>query len=182
MNKTPVFGVVGWKNSGKTHLITRIISNFRRRGYRVSTVKHAHHAFDIDQEGRDSYRHRKAGAGEVLVASRHRWALMHEGDNQEPKLAELIAKLSPCDLILVEGFKQEAHDKLEVCRAEAQQQEPLAGRVPGVVALARELEPGAREGLPCFSPNDDEGITDWIEQHCGLQRPPSAPEGEPGIA
>lgn len=102
-----VFGIVGRKNSGKTHLVTRLLRLASQRGLRVSTIKHAHHSLDIDQPGKDSYLHREAGAHEVLVASAGRWALLHEHRGApEPPLAELLSKLAPCDLVLVEGFKR----------------------------------------------------------------------------
>jgi molybdopterin-guanine dinucleotide biosynthesis protein B len=110
-----VFGIVGRKNSGKTHLVTRLVRLAARRGLRVSTLKHAHHSFDIDRPGKDSHLHREAGAHEVLVASAERWALMHEHRGApEPSLVELLSRLAPCDLVLVEGFKREVSLRLEV--------------------------------------------------------------------
>ncbi|MBS0274692.1 MAG: molybdopterin-guanine dinucleotide biosynthesis protein B [Proteobacteria bacterium] len=112
-----IFGVTGWKNSGKTTLLEALVRHLTACGLRVSTVKHAHHAFDIDVPGKDSYRHRMAGAGEVIVASGQRWALMHElRGHATPALADLLSHLSPCDLVLVEGFKRDAHPKIEVVR------------------------------------------------------------------
>ncbi|MEM9581447.1 MAG: molybdopterin-guanine dinucleotide biosynthesis protein B, partial [Pseudomonadota bacterium] len=114
-----IYGVVGWKNAGKTGLMERLVSEISARGYSVSTVKHAHHAFDVDQPGRDSYRHRQAGAREVLLSSRNRFALMHElTDEDEPSLADLLTKLAPVDIVLVEGYKRDAHPKVEAHRAE----------------------------------------------------------------
>ncbi|HEX7931818.1 MAG TPA: molybdopterin-guanine dinucleotide biosynthesis protein B [Paraburkholderia sp.] len=112
-----VIGLAGWSGAGKTTLIARLIPELKRRGLGVSTLKHAHHAFDLDQPGKDSYLHREAGATEVLVASRLRWAIMHEqrgGD--EPALVDLLPRLSPVDVVLVEGFKTERHAKIEVYR------------------------------------------------------------------
>ena len=107
-----VIGVAGFKNAGKTTLVEKLVAELTRRGYRVSTVKHAHHSFDIDHEGRDSFRHRKAGASEVAVVSRHRWAIIHESrEEAEPTLQEILAKLGPCDLVIVEGYKRDTHDK-----------------------------------------------------------------------
>lgn len=115
-----VIGIVGWKNSGKTTLVEKLVQELTRRGLRVSTVKHAHHDFDIDHPGKDSYRHRMAGAQEVVVASAHRWALLHElRGAPEPSLADLLRKLEPCDLVLVEGFKYGPHRKIQVRRTEA---------------------------------------------------------------
>ena len=114
---TPVFGIGGWKNSGKTTLTERLVAEFTRRGLRLATVKHAHHDFDIDKEGTDSFRHRRAGAREVAIVSGRRWALMHELDGEtEPTLDAIVARLSPADLILVEGFKRGSHPKIEVRR------------------------------------------------------------------
>jgi molybdopterin-guanine dinucleotide biosynthesis protein B len=112
-----IFGLAGWSGSGKTTLMTALIPEFAARGLAVSTVKHAHHAFDIDQPGKDSWRHRQAGAREVMVASNRRWALMHElRDASEPSLDELLEKMTPLDLVLVEGFKRHPHPKIEVFR------------------------------------------------------------------
>lgn len=117
MTSHRVFGITGWKNSGKTTLVAALVAEFVRRGYRVSTVKHAHHAFDIDIPGKDSHQHREAGASEVLVASDTRWALMHELRGAPAvKLADLLKHISPCDLVLLEGFKREEHMKIEVSR------------------------------------------------------------------
>lgn len=114
-----IYGVIGWKNAGKTGLMERLVSEISARGFSVSTVKHAHHSFDVDHPGKDSYRHRAAGAREVLLASRNRFALMHElkGEN-EPSLGELLSKLAPVDLVLVEGYKRDKHPKIEAHRAE----------------------------------------------------------------
>ena len=114
-----VFGVVGWKNAGKTGLMERLVAEITSRGFTVSTVKHAHHSFDVDHEGKDSHRHRVAGAKEVLLASQHRFALMHElRAEKEPSLDDLLGKLSPVDLVLVEGYKRDKHLKVEAYRAE----------------------------------------------------------------
>src|SRR5215469_14338296 len=112
-----ILGLAGWSGSGKTTLMTALIPELVSRGISVSTVKHAHHSFDIDQPGKDSWRHRQAGAREVMVASAHRWALMHElRSAAEPSLEELLGRLSGADLVLVEGFKAHAHPKIEVYR------------------------------------------------------------------
>jgi molybdopterin-guanine dinucleotide biosynthesis adapter protein len=114
-----ILGIVGWSGSGKTTLIIKLIPELNRRGLRVATLKHAHHNFDVDKPGKDSYEHRKAGASEVIVSSALRWAQMHEvGDGKEATLAELLQRLSPCDIVLVEGFKTDRHPKLEVFRKE----------------------------------------------------------------
>ncbi len=110
-----IIGVAGFKNAGKTTLVERLVTELTGRGFRISTIKHAHHSFDIDHEGRDSFRHRAAGAAQVAVVSRHRWAVISElGDNPEPSLDEMLAKLDPCDLVIVEGYKRDGHDKIEV--------------------------------------------------------------------
>ena len=117
MSDTKVLGIVGWSGSGKTTLLTKLIPLLVSRGLRIATLKHAHHAFDVDQPGKDSYEHRKAGASEVIVSSARRWVQMHEvGDGAEATLAEHLQRLSPCDLVLVEGYKTERHPKLEVFR------------------------------------------------------------------
>jgi molybdopterin-guanine dinucleotide biosynthesis adapter protein len=113
-----VIGLAGWSGAGKTTLLTRVIPHFRAAGLRVSVIKHAHHKFDVDVPGKDSWRHRQAGAEEVLVSSDMRWALMHElRGAREPRLPELLAKLSRVDLVIVEGYKSEPHRKIEVYRA-----------------------------------------------------------------
>ena len=107
-----VYGVTGWKNAGKTGLMERLVAEITGRGFSVSTVKHAHHTFEVDHPGKDSHRHRVAGAREVLLASRNRVALMHElRDEEEPKLETLLARLSPVDLVLIEGYKRDAQDR-----------------------------------------------------------------------
>ena len=157
-----VFGVTGWKNSGKTTLLTRLVSEFTRRGIRVSTVKHAHHAFDIDTPGTDSFRHREAGAEEVVIVSANRWALMHElRDAAEPSMADAIARLSPCDLVLVEGYKREAHPKIEARRGEASRGDPLAPDDPSIVAVAAD-HPVETGSLPRFDLDDIAAIADFI--------------------
>src|ERR1700722_12761416 len=113
-----IIGLAGWSGSGKTTLITKVIPVLVRRGLKIATIKHAHHDFDIDRPGKDSWLHREAGANEVLVASGRRWALVHElREEPEPSLAELLAKLGSADLVIIEGFKRHIHPKLEVFRA-----------------------------------------------------------------
>ena len=130
-----VFGVVGWKNSGKTTLVERLVAELTRRGFAISTVKHAHHGFDIDREGADSFRHREAGAVEVAIVSGRRWALMHElRGEDEPDLEAILARLAPCDLVLVEGYKKEPHAKIETRRKGAKDTAPLAPGDPAIVA------------------------------------------------
>jgi len=165
---TPVFGVTGWKNSGKTTLVTRLVTEFTRRGYRVSTVKHAHHAFDIDKPETDSFRHREAGAVEVMIVSGHRWALMHElREEDEPPLQAALARLSPCDLILVEGYKREGHRKIEARRQGAARGDPLAPDDPSIRAVASD-HPTDAAGLPRFDLDDVAGIADFMAAEVGL--------------
>lgn len=166
----PVFGVVGWKNSGKTTLMSRLIHEFSVRGYKVGAVKHAHHAFDIDQPGRDSYKFREAGAREVAVVSAKRVAIMHElRDEEEPGLDEILTRLKGSELILVEGFKAHDHPKIEARRRDAAQSDPLAGSAPGIVAVASDHETGTG-GLPLFALDDISSIADFITRYTGLSR------------
>ncbi|MFV3075773.1 molybdopterin-guanine dinucleotide biosynthesis protein B [Niveispirillum fermenti] len=162
-----VFGLAGWSGSGKTVLMARLIPAIGARGLTVATVKHAHHAFDIDQPGKDSYVHRMAGAAEVLVASANRWALMHENRGApEPALAELLAKLSPVDLILVEGFKRDAHPKLEIHRP-ANGKPLLYPDDPRIVAVASDA-PLPDCPLPVLDLNDVEPLVDLILRVTGV--------------
>ena len=161
-----IFGVTGWKNSGKTTLAVALIKNLSERGYKISSVKHAHHKCDIDKEGTDSFRHREAGSGEVaLVAAGTRWAIMHEcKDEKEPLLSDVLARLEPCDLVLIEGYKTEPFPKLEVRRTESAKTDPIAPADHHITAVASD-EPeilGAPENLPLFSLDDIDGIADFI--------------------
>ncbi len=134
-----VIGLAGWSGAGKTTLLTRLIPHFNAQGLRVSVIKHAHHQFDVDMPGKDSWRHREAGAAEVLVASSNRWALMHElRGAAEPRLPELLDKLSAVDLVVVEGFKREPHRKIEVYRA-ANDKPLLFPDDPGIVGIATDI-------------------------------------------
>ncbi|MGB6119704.1 MAG: molybdopterin-guanine dinucleotide biosynthesis protein B [Mesorhizobium sp.] len=163
-----VFGVTGWKNSGKTTLVERLVTELTARGWRISTVKHAHHAFDIDKPGTDSFRHRAAGAGEVAIVSSGRWALMHElRAEKEPDMASIIARLAPCDLVLVEGYKREAHLKIEARRSAAKDSAPLAPGDPNIVAVAADHATDAG-GLPVFDLDDIAAIADFVERRSGL--------------
>jgi molybdopterin-guanine dinucleotide biosynthesis adapter protein len=161
MNLAKVLGIVGWSGAGKTTLITKLIPILARRGLRVATLKHAHHAFDVDQPGKDSYEHRKAGASEVIVSSSRRWVQMHEvGSGAEASLAELLGRLSPCDLVLIEGFKGERHPKLEVYR-QATDKGPLHPTDSRIVAIASDRGfPDAR--LPVVDLNDVESVADLV--------------------
>ncbi len=163
-----IFGITGWKNSGKTTLTERLVAELSRRGWRVSTVKHAHHDFDIDKEGTDSFRHRKAGASEVAIVSDQRWALIHElrGD-AEPSLDAILSQMSPCDLVLVEGYKRELHKKIEARRLDAKDRTPLSPGDPTIVAIAADHQV-SDESRPVFVLNDIAGIADFIERASGL--------------
>ena len=164
-----IFGVAGWSGSGKTTLLKRLIPEIVVRGVTVSTVKHAHHAFDIDLPGKDSYEHRAAGATEVMISSARRWAVVHElRDEAELALPEILSRLSPVDLVLVEGFKREGHDKIEVYRADVGKP-PLYAEDPHVVAVASNAPvPGL--ALPRLDLDDVAGIADFVLEHCGIAR------------
>lgn len=161
-----LYGVVGWKNAGKTGLMERLVTEICGRGLSVSTVKHAHHVFDVDQPGKDSHRHRQAGATEVLLASRKRFALMHElREEDEPTLEALLAKLSPVDLVLVEGYKRDAHPKIEAFRAETGN--PLiATEDPSIRAVASDAP--LTLDRPVFDLDDTVAIADFILAEVGL--------------
>lgn len=165
-----IYGVTGWKNCGKTGLMERLVAELTSRGYRVSTVKHAHHSFDVDQPGRDSYRHREAGAEEVLLISGNRWALMHElRGAEEPPLVDMLGKLSNVDLVLVEGYKREPHPKIEAHRAEAGQ--PLIAPGDQTIRALASDQPAAAHGdlgRPVFDLNDHSAIATFILQDLGL--------------
>ena len=165
-----VFGITGWKNSGKTTLTERLVTELTGRGWRISTVKHAHHDFDIDQPGTDSFRHRQAGATEVAIVSGRRWALMHElRGEDEPPLRAVLERLAPCDLVLVEGYKREAHSKIEARRLAAKDRTPLSSGDPSIVAIAAD-HAVAGEALPVFDLDDVGSIADFIERAAGLKR------------
>ena len=161
-----IFGVTGWKNAGKTGLMERLVSEITSRGLRVSTLKHAHHSFDVDHPGRDSYRHREAGASQVLLVSEHRWALMSEQrGSPEPALEELLQKLSPVDLVLIEGYKREPHPKIEAFRAVANN--PLiAEGDKTIVAIASDCPIDIDR--PVFDLDDTTQIANFILEEVGL--------------
>lgn len=165
-----VFGLAGWSGSGKTTLLVELVGRISALGYTVSTVKHAHHAFDVDTPGKDSHRHRLSGAQEVMVSSGNRWALMHElRGTPEPMLEDLIAHMTPVDLLLVEGFKTHAHDKLEVWRAT--NGKPLrAPDDPDIVAVASDTPDAVAPlvGVPVLDLNDIDALVGFIVDHCRL--------------
>ena len=163
MNRARVLGLVGWSGSGKTTLITKLIPLLSGRGLTVATLKHAHHAFDVDQPGKDSYEHRRAGACEVLVSSARRWVQMHEvGDAEEATLPELLARVSPCDLILVEGFKTARHAKLEVFR-QANGKPPLHPQDARILVVASD-QPFPEARIPVVDLNDIPAIADLVQR------------------
>jgi molybdopterin-guanine dinucleotide biosynthesis protein B len=160
-----VYGVIGWKNSGKTSLMERLVSEITGRGFSVSTVKHVHHTVDLDQPGKDTYRHRQAGAREVVLASADRLAIMVEHRGPEPELPAVLARMAPVDLILVEGYKRDAHPKVEVWREETghpliQPGDPLVRAVATDAALALPV--------PVLDLNDTRAVADFILREVGL--------------
>jgi molybdopterin-guanine dinucleotide biosynthesis adapter protein len=164
-----IFGLAGWSGSGKTTLLVRLIPELTRLGLRVSTLKHAHHNFDVDQPGKDSYEHRSAGATEVMVSSANRFALMHElRGAPEPSVEELIAHMTPVDLLMIEGFKAHAHDKLEVHRL-AVGKPLLCTGDKRIVAIASDTKLDGVT-LKQLDLNDVAAVADFIVRHCGLAR------------
>ncbi len=161
------FGIMGWRNSGKTTLMVTLLPELIKRGFLVSTIKHTHHKFEIDKPGKDSHQHRLAGAKEVLIASAGRWALIHEqSNNPEEDMEVLIARMTPVDLLLIEGYKSHHHAKLEVHR-------PATGKPlmclddASIVAVASD-EILANIPVPLFDLNDTVAIADFIVGHCDL--------------
>lgn len=165
-----IFGITGWKNAGKTTLTECVVRELTKRGYKISTIKHAHHSFDIDKEGTDSYRHREAGAGEVAIVSFNRWALMHElRDTTEPSLDEIVSRMAPCDLIIVEGYKSDKHPKIEVRRKDSPTQLPLNAEEYSIAAIATD-EALKGQTVPVLDLNNISAISDFIENYCDLRK------------
>lgn len=161
-----IYGVTGWKNAGKTGLMERLVTEITGRGFTLSTVKHAHHVFDVDHPGKDSHRHRMAGAHEVLLASRKRLALMTElRGAPEPTLAELLSRLAPVDLVLIEGYKRDSHPKIEAFRAETGNA-LIAPGDPTIRAIAADT--ALQSDRPLFDLNDTRAIADFILAEVGL--------------
>ena len=164
----PIFGIVGWKNSGKTTLAVRLVEAFTARGYRVATVKHAHHALRFDDEATDSARHRRAGAAQVAVVSQKRWALISEGD--EPDFADILARLDPCDLIVVEGYKSQPIPKIEARRSASEPGFAMAERDANVLAIASDHAiPEAR--VPVFELDAIDALADFVTRALVLGPP-----------
>ena len=161
-----IYGVTGWKNSGKTRLMERLVAEFTARGFTVSTIKHAHHRFDVDHPGKDSFRHRDAGAKEVLLVSRNRFALMHElREEEEPTLANLLTKLSSVQLVLIEGYKRGQHPKIEVHRKEIGK-DLIALKDDTIRAVAS--NDNTSFDKPVFDLDDTGSIADFIQAETGL--------------
>ncbi|SPF77577.1 molybdopterin-guanine dinucleotide biosynthesis protein B [Pseudoprimorskyibacter insulae] len=161
-----LYGVTGWKNAGKTGLMERLVTEITGRGISVSTVKHAHHSFDVDHPGKDSHRHRQAGANEVVLASRNRVAIMQElRDAPEPTLEDLLARMRPVDLVLIEGYKRDRHPKVEAFRAETGN-DLIAPGDPTIRAIASDTPMSVDR--PVFDLNDTVSIADFILREVGL--------------
>ncbi|MGL6212186.1 MAG: molybdopterin-guanine dinucleotide biosynthesis protein B [Paracoccaceae bacterium] len=161
-----VYGIIGWKNAGKTGLMERLVAHIVGLGFSVSTVKHVHHDVDLDQPGKDSFRHRQAGASEVLLAGAQRFALMREHRGAEPALAEVLARLAPVDLVLVEGYKRDFHPKVEVYRQGAEQR-MIQPADPLVRAVASDI-PGLNCSVPVLDLNDTAAVAGFILREVGL--------------
>lgn len=161
-----VYGVIGWKNAGKTTLVERLVGEISGRGFSVSTLKHTHHMVDVDRPGKDSHRHRQAGAHQVILASSSRWALMTElRGAEEPPLETLIGQLEPVDVVIVEGWKRDSHPKVEAWRAETGQ--PLiAATDPTIRAVASNDRPAASQ--PVIGLDDIPAIADFILADLGM--------------
>ena len=171
--RPPLFGITGWKNSGKTTLVAGLIRELARRGYIVTALKHAHESFDIDHPGRDSFKLREAGARRVVLSSPKRWAVMHElRDEPEARFEDLLAEAGPCDLVVVEGFKNEMFPKLEIRREGAASREPLISKIPQVVAVASDHPAQETDGLPVFHTDDVGGIASFVIAYLKLAPAP----------
>ncbi len=170
MRSAPLIGIAGWKNSGKTTLAVRLIAEFTARGLAVSSIKHAHHAFQIDDGETDSARHRRAGSGQVAIVSSERWALVTElRSAPEPDFADVVAKLAPCDLVIVEGYKSHAIPKIEARRTASREKRPLSKEDANVIAVAADHRV-ADEAVPVFALDDIAAIADFIAAHLKLRR------------
>ena len=162
-----IFGVTGWKNSGKTGLVERLVAEFIHRGLSVSTVKHAHHTFDVDHPGRDSYRHRVAGAKEVLLVSKNRWAIMHElRDEDEPNLAEILTKIEKVDLVIIEGFKRDRLPKIEAFREETNT--PVIALQDDTIVAVAASSSLPDLSIPVFDLDSTSEIADFISNFLDL--------------
>lgn len=160
-----IYGIIGWKNAGKTSLIERLVSDIVARGISVSTIKHVHHDVDLDRPGKDTFRHRAAGATEVVLASAHRFAVLHEHRGAEPPLANVLARIAPVDLVLVEGYKRDNHAKIEVFRAGEGRNLIQPGDVT-VRAVATDMVLAL--AVPVLDLNDPRTVADFILREVGL--------------
>jgi molybdopterin-guanine dinucleotide biosynthesis protein B len=168
MTNPPCFGIAGWKNSGKTSLLANLVKAMSDIGLTISTIKHAHHAFDLDQEGTDSFAHREAGAKEVVLVSANRWAIQHELENgSEPSFEEMLVKLSPCDLVMVEGYKREPIPKIEIIGPQSNE-DYFWTTDPNITALAID-KPLTECNLPQFSRTQITDIMNFILKFHGIQ-------------
>jgi molybdopterin-guanine dinucleotide biosynthesis protein B len=168
-DRLPVIAIVGWKNSGKTTLVTKLIAEFVTRGVRVASLKHAHHIFEIDHPGTDSFRHRQAGASAVAVVSARRVALVREiEEREEPTFDEILAQLGPADLVIVEGYKSLPLPKIEVRRRESNRDGELAPRDPNVLAIAADHATTA--SVPVLDLDDPAAVADFVEKALALRR------------
>jgi molybdopterin-guanine dinucleotide biosynthesis adapter protein len=167
--RPPLFGITGWKNSGKTTLAAALIRELTRRGYAVTALKHAHKSFEIDHPGRDSFKLREAGAARVVVSSPKRWAIMRELRGEpEARFEELLDEAGLCDLVVIEGFKDQSFPKLEIRRDGAASREPLARQISHVVAIASDRPQDEEDDLPIFHFDDVASITDFVITHLRL--------------
>lgn len=174
-NGTPIIGIVGWKNSGKTALTVRLVAHFTALGLDVATVKHAHHAFDIDDGETDSARHRRAGASQVAVVSSVRWALVRElRGKSEPDFLDVLDRLEPCDLVIVEGYKSQPIAKVEARRLASVDRAPLSASDPNVIAIAADHAVTDAGALPVFALDDTDAIARHIAARIGLRLPREA--------
>ena len=160
-----IYGIIGWKNAGKTSLMERLVADIVARGLTVSTVKHVHHDVDLDQPGKDTFRHRAAGASEVVLASAHRFAILHEHRGAEPPLADVLARMAPVDLVLVEGYKRDSHAKVEVFRA-GEGRSLIQPGDPTVRAVATDMV--LKLQVPMLDLNDTGRVADFILREVGL--------------
>ncbi len=168
MNLDKCFGIAGWKNSGKTSLVAGLVTELTNRGLKISTIKHAHHAFDLDTLNTDSYKHREAGANEVILVSSNRWAIQHElRDTEEPDFETMLSKLSPCDLVLVEGYKRENIAKLEIIGPDSDR-DTLWQQDTNIKAIACDTKIETCP-LPHYHRNDINQIADFIMQTCRIK-------------
>ncbi len=166
---TPIIGIAGWKNSGKTTLAVKLIAEFTARGFTVSSIKHAHHAFQIDDGETDSARHRRAGSGQVAIVSAARWAIVTElRDAPEPDFADVVAKLAPCDLVIVEGYKTAAIPKIEARRMASLEKKALSQADANIIAIAAD-HTVTGETVPVFPLDDIAALADFIARHLGLR-------------